>query len=1152
MPIDTPEERQSALLLLQMASLTATMGGNSLDDDLQGLIDRASEGDEEIDLEALLERVNAQLPTASSADPSSWTFNEGLRASCKYFSIAIPDGFRVLKDYEEGLISTVRPFVAVPNEIDDKDIPNADRLVCGAMPVSPLENFDELGIDELAVMAIRSTANTANFGSPKVPEDWVVQGKNCSVLIMRMDNGCTGYEYWIRPAIPQMGHYVRCIFSNSDAAQAKTAKDTLTAMAKSVEVTHPIESELTRQLNRISTQRVKPAEFNAAVARLYNVLIVCRNQNHEANRAQYLANAEHPNNYDLTKTCVLGLETFYKRVWPLYKKLNNAILFQRDKGASELELATESNAVASSYSLFLVNYLADSKGSAEFLREHGLVRCPRNYPQRLYSSARFCRGKYHELYERLKENEKELERSIRQHINDPEESHGPEPDDEPEDIEEFSASPVDPASTSPDGQTDQTYDEPFGVDYPALVMTLLSDDWIFFEDNEIAWDGHHHTTTGAQLNGAKVDGLLDFVNSCIPGFDDVKEVFQYFISFLNEVEKDEGLIVPRDMIAPGVQQGIREGDLTGLTLANLAACGKAIALDKTAPGSYRVVYDSRLIAGIPSFLDLIARLVWDLRQCTNSMRDRPFEIAFLQARNIDADQYLGSVDKPVPGAQRHMMFMQVTEAPDIQLDNVTGAPTPCGLTGSEPATDDNAVIPAPTSPSRPAPSPLHLSNVPHVSRVDIKALEVGGTREDDDTGEYTLTIMNRMLVVICEDRIRETVNRIKERGDIMSNIARAKSLAERYNYAFCELAILETKAIERHLDYATQDEAIGEMISRARAALSSVSRELTIPQGNIGTFKDLFIPEDVVHAAGLIEDCARRFTNEVDRRTTLRYQKNLYKNSEELREIQHECHQALERLKESKRGIESAWERAKLAAGEAKMAQVDYEQAAELSRSPNADVRAYALEHNLTPTHFEQKLAEAQEAMNLTKPLHAVLRDLSIARASSRHLLVLASEYSEEDLAYLGIDLSGMEERARYIDADIARKIVEKRYAPLAVATAETSIAEWLELKRDLLSPLDFGPEVERCAGDLDRLLAEQSSLGFFAFGRKKSIAVEIAVLQARSGALEKAAEREVALQSRSLNATEKAAMHALKQELGDASRELASMDEFLMYPNLD
>ena len=161
------------------------------------------------------------------------------------------------------------------------------------------------------------------------------------------------------------------------------------------------------------------------------------------------------------------------------------------------------------------------------------------------------------------------------------------------------------------------------------------------------------------------------MNSCIPGFDDVNEVFQYFVTLLNEIEKDEGLIVPRAMIAPGVQKAIREGDLTGLTLANLAACGKAFCVQKAKAGSYRVIFDSRLIIGIPSFLDLVARLVRDLRQCTNSMRGRPAN--FLPADAQHRHHYLGSVEAPVPGAQKYAMFMKVTEAPRIALPSASEA-----------------------------------------------------------------------------------------------------------------------------------------------------------------------------------------------------------------------------------------------------------------------------------------------------------------------------------------------------------------------------------------------------------------------------------------------------------------------------------------------
>lgn len=43
------------------------------------------------------------------------------------------------------------------------------------------------------------------------------------------------------------------------------------------------------------------------------------------------------------------------------------------------------------------------------------------------------------------------------------------------------------------------------MDSPTFILTLLSGNWLFFNDDEIAWDGDHHVITGIQVNGAQVD-----------------------------------------------------------------------------------------------------------------------------------------------------------------------------------------------------------------------------------------------------------------------------------------------------------------------------------------------------------------------------------------------------------------------------------------------------------------------------------------------------------------------------------------------------------------------------------------------------------------------------------------------------------------------
>lgn len=420
---------------------------------------------------------------------------------------------------------------------------------------------------------------------------------------------------------------------------AEEMHEPINALASSIEITKPLESKLTTMLDKLSTQKVTPQEFSETVNHLVKVVTLCKDAENTANQLEYLRNCDDPNGYDATRAVVMGMEDFLGRIFPMFVRTFDAIEFQRSFGCTEDELTGYFEVAKAMLEPCVTICDAIDRQSAQFLSEHGPIALPDGFWKIVDSIDMQLPGTRSEMEMRIKAANEQFQAAIEEHINKA-----------PNDNEESD-----------------------GVDYPTLMMTLLSDDWFFFMDDEITWDGHHHAIVGAQLNGAKADELLDFVNSCIPGFDDVNEVFQYFVTLFNEIEKDEGLIVPRAMIAPGVQKAIREGDLTGLTLANLAACGKALCVQKAKAGSYRVIFDGRLIIGIPSFLDLVARLVWDLRQCTNSMRGKPFEISFLQARNIDADHYLGSVEAPVPGAQKYAMFMKVTEAPRIALPSASEA-----------------------------------------------------------------------------------------------------------------------------------------------------------------------------------------------------------------------------------------------------------------------------------------------------------------------------------------------------------------------------------------------------------------------------------------------------------------------------------------------
>ena len=212
------------------------------------------------------------------------------------------------------------------------------------------------------------------------------------------------------------------------------------------------------------------------------------------------------------------------------------------------------------------------------------------------------------------------------------------------------------------------------LDFPAMYLTLLSGNWVFFADNDIAWDGSHHEIRGIQVNAAQADQFMAFWDHYISGFEDINEVVQYFIASLREIEKDEGLIVPREKIAPGICKALPEGPMTGITLANLAACAAAFQITKVVGSAYTVLYDGRLALGIPCFFDLIGRLLWDLRQGMHSLQEKPFKVVFLQTRNFDADQCLGNVDHPVQGAQNNPDVLEVNQCPAIVLPDGTTQP----------------------------------------------------------------------------------------------------------------------------------------------------------------------------------------------------------------------------------------------------------------------------------------------------------------------------------------------------------------------------------------------------------------------------------------------------------------------------------------------
>lgn len=188
---------------------------------------------------------------------------------------------------------------------------------------------------------------------------------------------------------------------------------------------------------------------------------------------------------------------------------------------------------------------------------------------------------------------------------------------------------------------------------------LFCEDVVFFLDEQISWDGKSHSILGIQLNAGKINAvpmLMSSYQSLLPGVADI----------ISDIERDESLRVPLSMIHPGVHGVLRNEDLTGLTLFNLMACAHALIVKESKPDDYNIMCDQRLAMGIPSFYQLVARMIWDMRAYNS--RTGVFRATFANARNIDADVFIGEVDEMVPGAFSQSIWqIEVAEIPVVEL-----------------------------------------------------------------------------------------------------------------------------------------------------------------------------------------------------------------------------------------------------------------------------------------------------------------------------------------------------------------------------------------------------------------------------------------------------------------------------------------------------
>lgn len=209
----------------------------------------------------------------------------------------------------------------------------------------------------------------------------------------------------------------------------------------------------------------------------------------------------------------------------------------------------------------------------------------------------------------------------------------------------------------------------------AAILELLCQDRIFFNPGEITWDGTHHGFTGMQFGSRYLQETVAFAQKM--GYGNASEFGGAILETLGKVEQDEALRVPRERISPALREAIGEGDLTGITLANLAAVYCALLVKQPSEGEFQVFMDGNLERGIPRLYDLVLRLLWDLNATVVGDGENTFKVTFARARNLDFEEYLeldGPVERVAGADIRQTPFVvEVTEEPAIDLSDLSDA-----------------------------------------------------------------------------------------------------------------------------------------------------------------------------------------------------------------------------------------------------------------------------------------------------------------------------------------------------------------------------------------------------------------------------------------------------------------------------------------------
>ncbi len=562
-----------------------------------------------------------------SAESKYSVSDDGPRAESRTFSLAIPNGWVNAEDVGG------RAFVLVPEELADEGMDSDIAILHGEVPV-PDEAASSLQQSAVPPVqwALTYGSRSSNMGG--TIEMHEVNARNCRCAVVQMpvfEDDC--FEFYLHPYSLTGRDYARVTFYDPGDITYEQARTFVDNLARTVQINGPTTPKIMERLDeRLMEAKTAHDAWELAAVPVVSVLSSFRQNVLDAGIA--FCRADDPS-ADGEKTVTAGLCAMsqYLDLCACYAIRLVGLL---DDWAG-CHAPTDEDKKS----------LAESLGIMErvFILDPGTFQ---QMPVDRDTLEEICKPspKQQVLLDKINE--------VRAKLDLPASAQADAGQDEPAQEQEAEPAPA-------QGE---------GMDLVVFFLTFLSKGWFFFtgnnppEDDSIAWDGTQHSIANMTIDSSSLQEIQQFIQAADAGFDDAQDVANYLLAFLRELEKDEGLRVPRERIARGIQKALPKGPLTGMTLANLCESSRGLIF-KGGYATYQVFFDARLSRGIPQFFSLVARMLWDLRSFVRSLDGRPFDIMFLSTRSFDSDPYIGAVDEPVEGAEESPTVLHVTERPAI-------------------------------------------------------------------------------------------------------------------------------------------------------------------------------------------------------------------------------------------------------------------------------------------------------------------------------------------------------------------------------------------------------------------------------------------------------------------------------------------------------